>query len=79
MKTAISLPDSLFYAAERLAKRLDISRSKLYADAVSNYLKNREMDIITETLNEIYEDEASPLPKTLLDIQARSIGNEQWE
>src|SRR5688572_2300207 len=34
MKTAISLPDALFEAAELLAGRLGVSRSRLYANAL---------------------------------------------
>ena len=34
MKTAISIPDALFQAAEDAAKRLAISRSELYVRAV---------------------------------------------
>ncbi|MEM6753148.1 MAG: ChpI protein, partial [Cyanobacteria bacterium P01_C01_bin.38] len=33
MKTAISIPDPLFEAAEQFAKRLGLSRSELYAMA----------------------------------------------
>jgi mRNA-degrading endonuclease toxin of MazEF toxin-antitoxin module len=33
VKTAISIPDPLFDAAERLAKRLRIARSQLYCRA----------------------------------------------
>jgi len=34
MKTAISLPDELFKAAEFPARRLGVSRSRLYATAL---------------------------------------------
>jgi metal-responsive CopG/Arc/MetJ family transcriptional regulator len=34
MKTAVSMPDSIFEAAEALAKRLRMSRSQLYTKAV---------------------------------------------
>jgi metal-responsive CopG/Arc/MetJ family transcriptional regulator len=35
MKTAISLPDELFESADALARRMGISRSKLFATAVA--------------------------------------------
>jgi metal-responsive CopG/Arc/MetJ family transcriptional regulator len=46
MKTAISLPDDLFRAAERHARRAGKSRSELYAQALSEYLEamNRVID-----------------------------------
>jgi metal-responsive CopG/Arc/MetJ family transcriptional regulator len=45
MKTAISLPDSIFEAAEKLAKRFGISRSQLYANAVTEYLRDHQKDV----------------------------------
>ena len=39
MKTAISLPDKTFQEAEKLAKRLRISRSELYARTLEHFLR----------------------------------------
>lgn len=38
MKVAISLPDPVFRDAETLARRLRKSRSKLYAEAIADYV-----------------------------------------
>ena len=38
VKVAISLPDQLFQRADALAGRLGVSRSRLYADALAEYL-----------------------------------------
>ena len=39
MKTAISIPDSLFTAADALARKLGMSlRSRLYATALAEYV-----------------------------------------
>ena len=40
VKTVISIPDSLFRAAERAAKRLGVSRSEFYQRAISLYLQH---------------------------------------
>jgi predicted transcriptional regulator len=53
MKTAISLPDAVFRDAERFARHAKKSRSKLYADALSEYLARHSPDEITESLNQI--------------------------
>jgi hypothetical protein len=53
MKTAISLPDAIFRDAERLAKRLKKSRSKLYVEAVAEYLARHEPEVVTEVLNQV--------------------------
>src|SRR5689334_20092234 len=37
MKTAISIPDRVFTQADRLAKRLGLTRSELYARAVERF------------------------------------------
>ncbi|WP_293064467.1 MULTISPECIES: CopG family transcriptional regulator [unclassified Moorena] len=39
MKTAISLPDSVFEEAEALAQQMGLSRSELYLKALKAYLK----------------------------------------
>lgn len=53
MKTAISLPDGLFKEAERLARRQRKSRSRLYADAIAEYVNRHDPDWITQRLNEV--------------------------
>jgi histone H3/H4 len=53
MKTAISLPDAVFREAERFARHAKKSRSKLYAEALSEYLSRHSPDEITESLNQV--------------------------
>ena len=55
MKTAISLPDELFEAADVYAQRQEISRSELYAKALSEYLKRHKFDNISEKINSALE------------------------
>ena len=38
MKTAISIPDDVFEVAERLARRTKKSRSRLFSDAIGEYV-----------------------------------------
>jgi antitoxin MazE6 len=51
MKTAVSLPDPVFRAAERHAKRTRKSRSQLYAEAIAEYLTRHSPDEVTEAMN----------------------------
>ncbi|MCY4647508.1 MAG: ChpI protein [Gammaproteobacteria bacterium] len=77
MKTAISLSDELFASADALAKRLRVSRSELYATAVSEYVaKHRDADV-TARLDAVYADLPSGIDPALRRAQARSIG-EEW-
>lgn len=79
MKTAISIPDPVFNAAERLAKRLGLSRSELYVRAISNYLEKHKGQKVTELLNEIYGDaENQGLEKGFKKAQMKSIDKEKW-
>ena len=78
MKTAISIPDSIFRAAEKLAKRLGFSRSELYAKAVSEYLQKHRNDGITRKLDEIYAKESSQLDPAIQALQSASIDEDEW-
>ncbi len=78
MKTAISIPDKLFLAADQYAKTHGFSRSNLYAKAVSQYLEQHPTDYITKQLNEVYPHESSKLNKTLSTMQFDSIEKEKW-
>ena len=55
MKTAISLPDAVFHAAERQAKRTQKSRSQLYAEALAEYLSRHAPDEVTDAMNQVVD------------------------
>jgi len=78
MKTAISLPDDLFRAADVLAEQMGVSRSRLYATAVSEYVAKHRTSDITARLNQVYAEEPSGIGKALRAAQARSIGSSEW-
>jgi hypothetical protein len=48
MKVAVSIPDPVFAEAEILAKQLKLSRSKVYARALGEFVANHAPDRITE-------------------------------
>ena len=78
MKTAISLPDSLFHAAESLAKRTGMSRSELFRAAVADYIEAHKHDRVREALDEVYAEQSSHLDKELIQMQVMSISKEEW-
>jgi metal-responsive CopG/Arc/MetJ family transcriptional regulator len=53
MKTAVSIPNDLYAEAERLAQRLNTSRSRLYTAAVREYLARHDPEAVTEALNRV--------------------------
>jgi metal-responsive CopG/Arc/MetJ family transcriptional regulator len=52
MNTAVSIPDDLFEGAERLARRTNRSRSRLFSDALKEYLARHTPDKVTEAMNQ---------------------------
>ena len=78
MKTAISVPDDLFRTAEAAARRLRVSRSKLYATALAEFLERRQANAVTERLNEVYTRRPAKLDPALNRAQLRSIQKESW-
>jgi metal-responsive CopG/Arc/MetJ family transcriptional regulator len=79
MKTAISIPDDVFQQAEQVAKRLKMSRSELYVNAVKAFLAAHSSgEVITRKLDEIYAAASPGLDAVTAEIQRRSIGSESW-
>jgi metal-responsive CopG/Arc/MetJ family transcriptional regulator len=78
MKTAISIPDPIFQAAEELARQLGISRSELYTTALAEYIREHRDADITERLNQLYAEEDSSLDEVLKQIQWLSLPREDW-
>ena len=81
MKTAISIQDDIFEAAEKTARELRISRSELYAKAVREFVARHSGKNITQRLNRIYGDEGeeSALDYRLAEMQSRSLEREKWK
>jgi len=75
MKTAVSIPDRIFRAAEQLAARWGISRSELYAKAVDALVKKHDDELITSRLNDVYGPggEDSSLDPALAALQERTL------
>ena len=78
MKTAISIPDEVFDAAEEMAKRLGMSRSQLYVTALREYLESHRSRAVTARLDEVYECQSSSLDLSVAEAQADSIDDEDW-
>ena len=81
MKTAISIRDEIFEAAERVATALGMSRSELYSKAVGEFVARYSGQDITDRLNGVYgaDESASSLDEGLEALQFRSLNtNEEW-
>lgn len=78
MKTAISIPNNVFEQAESLARKLKISRSELFTEAVKVYLKENHTEDVTAKLDEVYSNADSNLDKDLLNAQTANLPKEEW-
>ncbi len=66
IKTAISLEEELFSQVQELACAMNISRSRVFALAATEFVKRRRSDQITQQINDAYTDEAEAEDKELL-------------
>jgi len=78
VKTAISIPTPLFELAERRARRLGVSRSKLYAQALEQFLEADSDAEITARLNEICSAQNSRLDEWTIEAARRTFARERW-
>ena len=57
IKTAVSLPDTLFAQVELVAQELQLSRSGLFTVAIEDFLRRYENRKLLEAFNAAYAEE----------------------
>jgi metal-responsive CopG/Arc/MetJ family transcriptional regulator len=60
VKTAISLPKPLFEQAEHLAVKMNVSRSRLIAMALDEFIRRYQNRKLLENINSAYEEMSVP-------------------
>jgi metal-responsive CopG/Arc/MetJ family transcriptional regulator len=78
MKTAISIPDTVYQQAEQAARQMKMTRSELYTKAVASFLERHHAQDITEKLNEVYAQDSSALAPEFAAAQAALLAAEEW-
>ena len=78
MKTAISVPDNIFSLADKVAKKLKLSRSELYTQALQEFLEMHQNDEVTAALDRLYGEEPSLVDPHLDRMQRASLSKEDW-
>lgn len=78
MKTAISLPDEVFEDAEKLARRMKMSRSALFAEAVAEYVARHEADSVTEAMNGVADSLDTRLDSPVKAAARTLLGRTEW-
>ena len=78
VKTAVSLPDLVFRAAERHAKRARKSRSQLYAEALSEYLTRHSPEEVTAAMNHVVEQLGEQKDPLVARSSRRILERSEW-
>jgi len=65
IKTAISIDKSLFSQANALARKMKISRSRLFVIALTDFIRQQENRELLEKINAVYADEPDEAEKEL--------------
>lgn len=78
MKVAVSIPEELFDSAETLSKRLGLSRSRLYATALEDFVAKHQAKKVTERLDSVYASQESRVDQVTRRLQARSLSKNLW-
>lgn len=78
VKTAISIPDPIFAAAEKVAAELAMSRSELYSKAVADFVSAYSSEAITEKINEVLATEPVELDPVLSRMQQEALRHSPW-
>ena len=78
MKTAVSIPDEVFRAAEQHARRARTSRSRLYTAALSEYLARHAPDEVTEAMNRVVDQLNEPSDPFVTAAAQRILKRSEW-
>ncbi len=78
MKTAISIPDAIFDAADELARRMGVSRSELYSRAIRELVERERKTDLTARLDAVYAEVEGTLDPVLAGLQQASLDVEDW-
>ena len=78
MKTAISIPDEVYEGAERLARRTKKSRSRLFSDALKEYLARHAPDEVTEAMNRACAEAGGAKDPFVSVVARRILERSEW-
>ena len=79
MRVPLSIPDQTYFAAEKLAKDLGLSRSQLYGLALKAYLKTQEDEVAAPGAGKFPAEIDEPPDAFLQDAARRLLLNSKWE
>ncbi|MGV8038761.1 MAG: hypothetical protein AB2L07_01290 [Thermoanaerobaculaceae bacterium] len=78
MKTAVSVPDPVYWEAEQFARRTRRSRSQLYTEAVAEYLARHAPDAVTEAMDQVCERLEGHDDRFVTQTAQETLRNAEW-
>jgi predicted transcriptional regulator len=78
MKTAVSIPDEVFRGAERLARKTQRSRSRLFSDALKEYLARHTPDSVTEAMDGALRELGEATDEFVSKATRRVLERSEW-
>ncbi|HXG82424.1 MAG TPA: hypothetical protein VNI84_00215 [Pyrinomonadaceae bacterium] len=78
MKTAISVSDDVFELSEKLAKKLKVSRSKVFALGVQKLAEEHDGKELIAQINRVCEETDTSLDPFWKKAQSRILPKNEW-
>jgi metal-responsive CopG/Arc/MetJ family transcriptional regulator len=78
MKTVVTIPDDVFAGAERLARRLEKSRSELYSQALREFVSRHSSEDVTEALNKLCGELPDCDDRFATEVSRRRSARAEW-
>lgn len=78
MKTAVSIPDDVFEGAERLARRTKKSRSRLFSDAVREYVARHAPEDVTDAMDRVCTELSHSADPFVASAASRVLERSEW-
>jgi len=78
MKTAVSIPDDVFESAEKLARRTKKSRSRLFSDALSEYVARHAPEDVTDAMNRVCAEVGKTTDEFVASASRRTLERSEW-
>ena len=78
MKIAISIPNDVFEDAERLAGRMQTSRSQLYVRAVAEFLARHDEEHVTAAMDSTIEQAGANVDEFTRQAARNALGRIPW-
>ena len=78
MKTAVSIPDPIFAKADRYARRVKKSRSRVFSEALREYLARHSPDEVTEAMDQALEALDEPRDQFVAKASEQILRHVEW-